>query len=295
MRMSCKNIQNSFVQLLQNELSKIKYQSIQQHLEKCSRCREAFKDFQMTWDALGAVPNIMPPAKMEDEFEVMLRAYKRGMQEAAFKTGPLTAIESLKTLFSQPAWKFALPLLLLCSGFLLGSLFNSQREQSRFANISNQMDDMRQLVMLSLLKQESSVERLQAVNWSYQVQQPKDQVRDALRRTLIADPNVNVRLAALRALQPWAGDPLVRKDIIDSFPQQKSPLMQTEIIDFIQRYEQRPAEMLTILREERPLEPAVKQHLEWNIGLLKGETFYKENKNEINSNSTRVLPLPPKR
>jgi len=293
MKTSCKNIQNGFVQLLNDELSDERKRRIEQHLETCETCREEFAQFQVAWDALGAVPREQPPPDMTEQFEVILRAYKRGMREAARKAGLIpAAIESLKSLFLLPAWKFAIPVALLCAGFLLGLFFNSEKDRSRFTTISNQMDDMRQLVMLSLLKQESSVERLQAVNYSYQLQQPKDQVRDALRRTLTSDPSINVRLAALRALQPYAGDSVVRRDIVNSFPRQTSPLVQTEIIDFVRRNEERPGELLKILRQDEKLNPAVRHYLEWNIGAIEGKTFYKENENEPNSNDHRILRLP---
>ena len=293
MKTSCKNIQNQFVSLLTDEMTETKRHEVQHHLESCAACREDFEQFKNTWIALAAIPGERPDEHLEEQFEVMLRAYKSGMQEAGKKSSMrFDVFESIKAILLQPAWKFAAPVLLLVVGFLLGTLASSRRDHSRFATISSEMDDMRQLVMLSLLKQESSVERLQAVNWSYQMQQPKEQVRDALCRTLTQDSNVNVRLAALRALQPYAGDPLVRQDVVNSFARQSSPLVQTEIIDFIRLHESRPAALLKILAEDKNLNEAVKQHLQWNIGLLEGKTYYKEDKNEIISNPDNAGVLP---
>ena len=293
MKTSCKKIQNQFVALLSDELTGLKSAKVQDHLDFCNACREDFHHFKATWKALSELPYENPDEQLEVQFENTLRAYKRGMQEAVNKApAPHDILASIKSLFFQPAWKFAVPVAFLVVGFLLGTFNKSRQDRSSYAALSTEMDEMRQLVMLSLLKQESSVNRLQAVNWSYQVQQPKAQIRDALRRTLTQDANVNVRLAALRALEPYAGDPLVRQDIINSFPRQTSPLLQTGIVDFIRRFEERPAELLMILAQDENLNKAVKQHLEWNIGAIEGKTFYKENKNEIKTNPNRILDLP---
>jgi len=293
MKRMCKKVQNRFVSFFSDELNKEQRLALQSHLKDCAICREKFEQFGGAWNALGEALSEPPPAQMEDRFDIMLRAYKRGMMERNAKAETLAGLtESLKLLFWQPVWKFALPLLLVGVGFLLGSFASTQRHQSHLGAISAEMDDMRQLVMLSLLKQSSSVERLQAVNWSYKVQQPRERIRDALRRALTQDPNVNVRLAALRALQAYADDSLVRQDIINSFSHQSSPLVQTAIIDFILRYEKRPAEMLKILAQEENLNQAVKQHLHWNIGFLQGETYYKENENENDKNVDHFMRLP---
>jgi len=74
---------------------------------------------------------------------------------------------------------------------------------------------MKQMVMLSLLKQQSASERLRGVNWSYQIEQPDEQVLSALLRALDSDPNVNVRLAAVDALQQFARRALVKKGLLD--------------------------------------------------------------------------------
>jgi hypothetical protein len=290
MKTSCKNFQNQFISLLSDELAETKQHAVQQHLDSCDECRDEYQQFKNTWGALAEVPRQHPDEDMEEQFNVMLRAYKRGMQETGKSFS--SSIESIKALFFHPAWKFAVPILMLAVGFLLGSFKNWHQDRSDYVAISNEMDDMRQLVMLSLLKQESSVDRLQAVNWSYQVERPKDQIRDALCRTLTQDANANVRLAALRALQPYAHDPIARQDIINSFPQQSFPLVQTGIIDFIRKNEERPAELLKILAQDKNLNKAVKQHLQWNIGMIEGETFYKENSNEISTNLNRIYDLP---
>jgi hypothetical protein len=89
-----------------------------------------------------------------------------------------------------------------------------------------------------------------------------------------------VRLAALRALQPYAHNAKVRRKIIDSFTHQRSPLVQIEIVDFVRQTETRPAEMLHILQQDNNLNQAVRQHINWTVGTLRGDTFLKETNNE---------------
>ena len=92
---------------------------------------------------------------------------------------------------------------------------------------------MRQMVALSLMQQQSASERLKGVNWSYQLQQPDREVLTALLDTLMHDPNVNVRLAAIDALRQFGGQPVVRSGVVEALGRQDSPMVQVALIDLV--------------------------------------------------------------
>ena len=109
------------------------------------------------------------------------------------------------------------------------------------------------------------------------MEHPQPEIREALQRTLQHDPNTNVRLAALRALKPYAHDSEVRRDIVNSFYEQKSPLVQIEIVDFIKQAKDRPVELLHLLEQDDTVHRAVHQHIKWTLSTLEGETLLQEN------------------
>lgn len=93
---------------------------------------------------------------------------------------------------------------------------------------------MRQLVALSLMQQQSATDRLEGVNWAYRVQKSDTEVVSALLNTVREDTSVNVRLAAVDALKPFAkGSPLVRKALIQSLVKQDSPMVEIALVDLL--------------------------------------------------------------
>ena len=99
--------------------------------------------------------------------------------------------------------------------------------------LRDELREMRQMVTLSLLQQQSASERLKGVSFTNQIDQPDSQITVALLDTLMHDPNVNVRLATIDALKPLSTRDVVRRGVIDALPRQTSPLVQIALIDFI--------------------------------------------------------------
>ena len=276
--MLCDRVQKQIVPYFLGELTDSKQKEIKSHIQSCATCRREYESYEKIWHKLAEMPEEKPSDELALKFNTMLTAYQRGLRES--QNSSRIAVEWLKSAHAKPAFQLGFAVVLLIVGFMLGLAFDSGSSKKDYTQLSNELDDMRQLVMLSMLKQQSPADRLQAVNYSYKVKQPREDIRDALQFTLDNDPNTNVRLAALRALQPYAHDARVRRKIIDSFTHQRSPLVQIEIVDFVRQTETRPAEMLQILQQEDNLNQAVRQHINWTVGTLRGDTFIKETKNE---------------
>jgi HEAT repeat protein len=92
---------------------------------------------------------------------------------------------------------------------------------------------MRERVTLSLLHQQSASERLKGVAWSNQIDQPGDRLTAALLDALMHDPNVNVRIATVDALQRFADREAVRRGALEALAEQTSPIVQIALIDFV--------------------------------------------------------------
>ena len=128
---------------------------------------------------------------------------------------------------------------------------------------------MKQLVTLSLLQQQSASDRLRGVEWSYRVAQPDEQVLSALLRALDSDPNVNVRLAAVDALHQFGAEDTARKGLLRSLAEQKSPLVQFELINLmVELKEKRSVPVLKELSQRQDLDPTVRERAEWGLQKL---------------------------
>ena len=86
--------------------------------------------------------------------------------------------------------------------------------------------DLRQMVSLSLLQQQSASERLKGVAWAAQLESGDGSVVTALLDALSNDPNVNVRLASVDALKRFATQDAVRRGAVTALERQTSPLVQ---------------------------------------------------------------------
>ena len=276
--MQCDKIQKQFYGLEAGELTPEETHKVREHINSCESCAKEFKTFQHIWLKVAEMPQQEPSERLAVNFKSMLAAYQQGLAATLLPEPGWSAIrESLGKLFPKSAVRLAFSMALVLIGFGLGVFYNTGTvNRQQVQQLSEELDDMRELVMLSMLKQESSVDRLQGVQWSQQLEHPKPEIREALQRTLKTDPNTNVRLAALQALQPYAHDATVRRNIVNSFYEQKSPLVQIQIVDFIKQSEDRPAELLKLLEQDNNVNRAVRQHIKWTIGTLEGRTLLQE-------------------
>ena len=68
------------------------------------------------------------------------------------------------------------------------------------AELQNDIEEMKQLVALSNLQNDSPSERIKATYEVKSIQAPDDEVLNALINTLKNDENINVKIAAAEAL-----------------------------------------------------------------------------------------------
>ena len=171
---------------------------------------------------------------------------------------------------ARPMWQFALGLVLLTVGVGLGRWsMEKPRQDGELARLRDEVGGLRELLTLSLLQQQSASERLRGVSWSSQVQQPEEAVLSALLQTLNSDPNVNVRLAALDALQRVSNLQGVREGLLQALEKQKSPLVQITLIDWlVESKERRAVDLLTRISEEAQFQPKVRERARWGLRQL---------------------------
>jgi hypothetical protein len=122
----------------------------------------------------------------------------------------------------------------LMVGVLIGrGLTPDPAPDPQIGEMRAELREMREMVTLSLLQQQSASERLKGITWTRQIDAPGNDVTAALLDALTHDPNVNVRLASIDALRRFAERDAVRRGAIDALAQQTSPFVQIALIDFV--------------------------------------------------------------
>ncbi|MEP7323834.1 MAG: HEAT repeat domain-containing protein [Saprospiraceae bacterium] len=97
--------------------------------------------------------------------------------------------------------------------------------------LKTEMHSLKETMMLTLLKKDDVSERLKAVSYTFEMDQSSKKVIDALFYTLNEDNNINVRLAAVDALQQYGQESSVRERLVKSIGKQGSPLVQVALAE----------------------------------------------------------------
>ncbi|HWA33148.1 MAG TPA: HEAT repeat domain-containing protein [Cyclobacteriaceae bacterium] len=167
----------------------------------------------------------VPSMKLNDKFYAMLADEKKK--------------SSRKFSFQLPEWSYLMPRLAVLATMLLvgfaGGYFLQRPATSsgEVAQLQDQIGELKEMMMLSLLEKESASERLRAVSLTNDMAQASDKVTKALLETLNHDPNENVRLAALEALTPYVSQSAIRMALIRSIANQESPVVQVSLAELM--------------------------------------------------------------
>jgi HEAT repeats/Putative zinc-finger len=278
--MNCERVKELFADYLVGCLDETARAEVDSHLTACASCREESRSLQAIWTKLALLPKEAPSAALDARFHALLEAYRQGMKQAERDASKrVTLRDWLARMWPrEPALQLAVAVVLFAAGLLLGPSLTKHRQNHAtdyginnraLAQLRDEVASMKQLVTLSLLQQQSASDRLRGVEWSYRLAQPDEQVLSALLRALDSDPNVNVRLAAVDALHQFGTDDTVRKGLLHSLAEQRSPLVQFELINLmVELKEKGSVPMLKELSQRQDLDPTVRERAEWGLQKL---------------------------
>ena len=228
------------------------------------------KEMEKLFEHMGTLPAPEPDAALSDRFYSMLELEKEKNRR---QRGSLTRLlgdwsKRLREGFELRRVGYAAMIFLL--GMLAGDVFapvTGQDEQ--IERLSAEMSRMREIMMITLLDNNSPTERLKAVNISTEIRSVDGRVIDALLQTLKKDPNVNVRIAAVDALVRHGDNPKVRAGLVSNISTQESPIVQAALADaMLALQEKRSVDEFRKLLEQNGLDEHVRNKLENTIAAL---------------------------
>jgi len=229
------------------------------HLKVCPACQELVA----LGESLAELPPEQPSPALRERFHAILDAYEEGRDEASQRvSGGLGC--GRNRMWARPAVAMgAAAVLLVAVGFLAGhyqSGDEAAHAQQEIAGMQWELTNMRQLVVLSMLQQDSASQRLQGVNWSRRQPKADPMILGALLHTLRYDSSVDVRLAALDALSRYGDQRQVRQGLTEALESQQSPLVQVELIDLLVAWRDGSAlDQLHQIEQDKNVDPAVRE------------------------------------
>jgi hypothetical protein len=239
---------------------------IEQHLQACEPCAAAYRDIARTLALVGDVD--VPERDERYGLEVWQRIrHDLPPQEVPWFMG-LMAWQRLALVGGSA--------MLMVASFVAGLYWPRQGAASQdalqagnLALVRGELHEMREMLTLSLMQQQSATERLRGVSGSAQIDQPGNEIVGALLDTLMHDSNVNVRLACVDALRRFSRQDRVRKGTIQALNESAFPLVQIALIDYMVEMKDKDAvDALRRLSEDSMVNEAVRGRAAWGLQQL---------------------------
>lgn len=244
---------------LAGTLDKEKKILLEAYLNENPTLSEELNETASLWDQMGDLKVPEPSKAMDHRFEGMLTGY-RTAASGGFRW-------SLLTRWAQANWQVGFASLVI--GMVIGIFLVSRPNQEVLA-LTSEVQDMRKMLMLTLMEKPQAQDRIKAVNMTSDMPGADQKVIGALTSTLNHDPSINVRLAALEALLAYSNQPNVRESLVSSIGMQQSPLMQVALADaMIALQEKSAAEEFSKVLNSPGLNESIKPKLESTIQTLK--------------------------
>ncbi|HVH29391.1 MAG TPA: HEAT repeat domain-containing protein [Vicinamibacterales bacterium] len=239
---------------------------VEQHLQTCDACAAVYRRIA---DTLATIGTIDVPERDERYGLSVWQRIRHDLppQEASW-------------LVRWSAWYR--PALVGMVGLLLVTAFVAGRswrqtgptpeymaQTQNLAELRLELREMREMLTLSLMQQQSATERLRGVSGSTQIEQPGNDIIRALLDTLLHDANVNVRLASVDALRRFSEQDLVRSEIVRALGDPSFPLVQIAVIDFMVETKDKDAlDALRQLSQDATANEAVRGRAVWGVEQL---------------------------
>lgn len=223
-----------------------------------------FRELEKMHEDLGSITTPKPGKEMSSRFYAMLEEEKQNQRESwteflfmRFKV----ALAELTML------RVAYAIVLLVLGGFIGSQINGS--QSEIEQLSQEMQTMKEMMMVNMLEGASAADRLKAVNISTELPRADSEAIHALLFTLNNDPSVNVRVQTIEALKRWGENEVVREGLVRAIAQQESPIVIIELADAMIELElENGAQEFKQLLRERELDYTVQQKLQSSIAAI---------------------------
>jgi len=209
---------------LAGEISGSDEKALETFLKANPELASEWGDLEQTWMLFDEIDRPEPSTQMDARFDGMLAAY-----QSAKKQHSAPFLDSIVSWLTK-SWQVALASMVL--GLFIGWwMLPSQNQVQNISQLSSEIQDMKKLMMLTLIEQPKAQERIRAVNMASELPSADEKVIEALITTLNKDDNLNVRLASLEALLLYGKRPEVRAALVEALKVQDSAIMLVAIAD----------------------------------------------------------------
>jgi hypothetical protein len=193
-------------------------------LEKSGISLEEIESLRSINRRFEEAPSPEPTGRMDKRFYAMLEEEKK----RALLGEPEMKMQKpfIFSIITQGLRIAAGIALFLLGWFASGWFGSSPYGGKQIGNLTGEVKQLKETLVLTMMQQNSPVERIKAVNMVGDFDRVENPIIESLIGVLNNDSNDNVRLLALDALVKYSSDPQVRNSLIQSIGLQTSPMVQ---------------------------------------------------------------------
>lgn len=235
MDMECNDVQLLMIDYIDNSLDAASRNEIEKHLLTCEKCSADFAEMKMLLQTVADSKLELPGPALRENFQGMLQSELNRLA-AGKNINEKPERKPIALKWSSPLLKIAASIAILILGVLIGSKIKYGRDNYSSAQISDlrsEVKEIKEVLMFSMLKEESASQRIKAVSYAEEINNPNQKVITALIETLNHDKNVNVRLASVYSLAKFSDNQLVRDSLVSSLTRQTEPIIQIVLINIL--------------------------------------------------------------
>lgn len=243
-------------------------------LAKYYQGKTSLEEEQLLRENLSALDALPEEIQADGELFAMMQAVENDrtdqeidLEKQPAKEIPLQPSTNMSfTWISRIAAGFALLIVGAFIGWLIGQGSGTNGD---IMAIREDLNEMKELVALSQLRNESASERIMAAYQFKKLDSASDEILDALIYTFNNDDNPNVKNAAAEALFKFGNQDKVRKAFINGLTSQTDPVLQIKLIEMLVGLnEKRALPKLQQMMEQESQMKVVKQKAAEGIGRL---------------------------
>lgn len=231
--MKCEEVELKMIDYLDNNLNDEIRDEIEKHLGTCERCLDELRDSQEILKLISEEEMVKPDDSLRINFYHMLHSEIK--KSEAYKSSSI--LKSTTPWYSPGRYRIAAAIALLICGTFIGvfihTVLNNSYDSKEIKQLRAEVSDLKKSTMFTMLQQESSSDRIQAVSYVNELGDPDQNVIDVLVKTLNNDKNVNVRMAAAYALSKFANQRSVCDSLVRSLSLQNDPILQVTLINIL--------------------------------------------------------------
>lgn len=262
MKINNKKAEELWQDKLAGNISEVEEKALNMFLASNPEKAKELADLAQTWDLFEEIDRPEPSAAMDVRFEGMMAAYIEKKKEVRPNV--------LDWIVAQMTKSWQVGLASLTMGLFIGWwMLPSQDQKEDIAQLSSEIQSMKEMMMLTLIEQPKAQERIRAVNMAADLPKADEKVINALISTLNHDENLNVRLASLESLVRYADLPEVRHALVDALKLQESPLVLVAIADVLVAIQEKSSVDAMEQLKENTEDEYVKEKLHESIETLK--------------------------